>query len=247
MEKNVHDLRVPLEDSYRENESLDQHESYGMVSMSHCSCGGKGLQLFGSNMRHSNFISLQISRADRTRDMYGNHYYPTDTLVEIYLSPAQFTGMLTQMNTTGIPCTLHFTENEGIIENAPLHEVGKELFTDLEEKYNELARKLRSLQVGVENDLKGAVSKEAKERIRFNINSVYNDLNSNLNFLQKRQTERLEHVGTEIIAEAEATINSLIYEKGLEGLKREVKEIDLSCPTKEAVPRRLLLKKINKG
>jgi len=225
-EKTVEELRVPLENSYRTEESLDQHESYGMISMCTNQCGGKGVSLFGSSIKHGTFISVKIKTAERTRDIYGGHYMPKETIAEVWISSAQFTGMLTQMNTSGVPCSIRYSEKHGGREMPPSHDVHQEMFQDLKDKYNELSRKVKSLQVGVEKDLKGAVSKESKERIKFNINSVYSDLHSNLEFLQQQQTKRLERVSTELISEAEACINSLIYDRGLASLQVEVSKLN---------------------
>jgi hypothetical protein len=142
--------------------------------------------------------------------------------------------MLTQMNTTGAPCTLKYTECSGLIENAPEQKsIQDEVFDDLDTKYRELARKLKILQDGVAKDLTGVVNKEAKERIKYNIHVVYNDINANLRFLHEQQTKKLQHVGTQIVAEAEATISNLIYSKGLEGLQETIQELKMERPPKQ--------------
>jgi len=205
------------------SDSVDKHESYGMVNILNTSHGGKGSQLFGSAIKHNNYIVLQIHRAERQRDKYHDHYFTRGKLIEIKLSPAQFTGLLTQPNSSGVPCTLSQTENNRNIENPPEHDVKDEIDTDLADKFKELSTLVFGMEKRINDLLKGSVKKADKEEIQTIITRLKNDIGSNLQFLQQVQTEKLEKVGIEIIAEAEATVNSMIKSIGLEELQKQAK------------------------
>jgi len=217
--KTVKDLRQNSDSPLKE--SIDQHESYGMVNISHAQHCGKGIQLFGSSVKHNNYIILQINKAERHRDKYGDHYFAREHLIEIQLSPAQFVGMITQPNTSGIPCTLYRTENSGIISPAPEHKIKEEMEDDLAEKYKELKTKVFRMQKKVDELLKGQVKAADKSEIKTIITKIKNDVSSNLQYLQECQTKKLESVGAEIMAEAEASISALIKNTGLEELQRQ--------------------------
>ncbi len=220
-EKTVEELRKPVEDPIRNGEMRDEHPSYGMVHLSNVSCSGKGMPLFGSSIRHDSFVELQIGRADRTRDKYTDHYYEHTPLISIHLSPSQFTSLLTRTNTSGVPCTINFLKEEGYIEQAPHHSVQKELFNDVKEKYTEIFKTVHSLKNSVATSFKsGPVNKSQKDEISFLVTKLHNDLSSNLDFLMKCHIEKLEKIGTEMVAEAEAKVSNLLKEIGLNQLGR---------------------------
>ena len=77
------------------------HPSYGQVSLSTIHSSG-GVDLFGSRIKHGTFIELKIQTAELERDEFHDHYFGRDHIVKVWLSPAQFTGLLTQMNTPGV-------------------------------------------------------------------------------------------------------------------------------------------------
>jgi hypothetical protein len=73
----------------------------------------------------------------------------------------------------------------------------------------------------VNNDFKGQLKKAKKDEIRNLVIQINNRINSNLDFLFERQVSKLEKVGSEIIAEAEARITSLVHETGVNALKKQ--------------------------
>jgi len=228
--KNVKELRQKVDSPSRE--FVDKHESYGMVSIRHAGRSMEGEQLFGSSIKHNNFIVLQIHTAERHRDKYSDHYFPRKRLIEIKLSPAQFTGFLTQPNSAGVPCTISMTENNPNIESPPDHNVREELETDLSDKYKELKTLVYGMEKRIDSLLTGPVKKADKEEIKNIMTKLKNDIGSNLEFLQKVQTEKLEKVGVEIIAEAEAAVNSMIKSVGLEELQKQAKLLGQKNPKK---------------
>ena len=54
---------------------------------------------------------------------------------------------------------------------------------------------------------------------------IHQDIDSNLVYLMKCQTEKMEDIGTEIIADAEATVNTIIRQAGLESIQEENKRL----------------------
>lgn len=229
--KTVKDLRKKRSTTHGIRDEVDEHPSYGMISLSNVSVG-RGIQLFGSGIKHGHFIELKIEHADRTRDKYRDHYFGKKQIISVFLSPAQFTGMLTRTNTPGVPCTINYLEHEGPIESAPEHNVKTELFDDLKKKFEELSKRVNALKNEIDDDLKGPVKKANKEKIKFNVMKIHQDISSNLHFLLKCQTEKLEQVGNQIVAEAESAIESMIKQTGLEHLKSQAKELQTTPKAK---------------
>lgn len=220
--KTVEDLREP--DKYFKSKERDSHPSYGMVSLSQIS-HNSGAQLFGSGIRHTNYMELKINHAERIRDPYGEHYFGKNRIITISLSPAQLSGLLTRTNTPGIPCTITFTEKDGVIETPPIHNVKVELIQDLKLKFQDVAKRVQELEKSIKSDLKGSPKKATKDKIKSEVGRLCNDISSNLLYLQQCQTEKMEQIGTEIIAEAESAMNSMINKAGLTHLQNQIKQI----------------------
>ena len=200
----------------------DVHPSYGMVSLSHVS--SNGIPLFGSGIKHNNFVELTIRHAESRGDAYHEHYFGRDKIISVFLSPAQFTGLLTRTNTPGVPCTISKLNGE-YIDPPEERNVKTELFDDLKSQFKKLEERVRVLKDEIDRDLKGPVNKAAKEKIKFNVMKIHQDIDSNLVYLMKCQTEKMEDIGTEIIADAEATVNTIIRQAGLESIQEENKRL----------------------
>jgi hypothetical protein len=195
----------------------DKHPGYGMLSLSRVT--GK-FDLFGSKINHDTCIMLQLRKAEKESDEYVDHYFPKETIAEVFLSAAQFTNLLTSFNTSGVPCTIRYTDKEGMIENIPeTPSLKNELNGGVTSFLSDLKKKVHELQLAVDNIKKGTVRKAQKERIYGATLQVSNTILSNLQFLEKCQMEKIEHSVTEAAAEAEALITNVIRSAGIEAIK----------------------------
>lgn len=211
-------------------DDIDKHPSYGMVSLGQTHFGGTGggTTLFGSGVKHGTAISLKINYAERHRSAYHDSYFSKNRIIEIYVSASQFTTLLTKMNTTGVPCTLNWTAQDGHIESPPEHNVKQEMQTELKAKYADLAARVQSLEVVVQTALKGPVKATDKVKILNSVHKISQDVSGNMAFLQKCHTKTLEGIGSEIIAEAEAQLSGMITAVGLEHLQGQAKQLTLN-------------------
>ena len=200
---------------------LDEHPSYGMVSLSRVSCGPPGMNVFGSGIKHGTVIALDVYHAERNRDAYSDRYFSRGVITKVYLSPAQFTGMLANMNTSGVPCTIDYIQGEGHIDAAPEHNVKSEMLDDIREKFEQVAERVRVLEEKVRKSLKGNVRVKDKEEILNNIAFVMTDIQSNLPYLSRCQVEKVEEYTSQAQAEVEATLTGLIHATGIERLREE--------------------------
>jgi hypothetical protein len=195
----------------------EKHPAYGMISISRVR--SNGTILFGSRIKHNDYIRLDIHSAEKSRDAYSEHYFPRNTLISVNLSAAQFANMLVKSNTSGVPCTIEYIKDEGRI--TPLQKLDS-LKTEIE---NDTTQELKKIQSAVKQlsqiDFKGVINKAKKDEIKSLINQLNNGINSNLDFLFEQQISKLEKVGSEIISEAEARITSLVHETGVNALKKQ--------------------------
>ncbi len=221
MKDTVENLRQELP-SHPCSNAVDTHPSYGMVSINRQQCSGDGRQLFGSGIRHNTMINLCIKKARRLRDEYYDHYSAKEQLIEILLSPAQFTAMITNMNTEGTPCTLAWLKDEGRIEEPPIHNIKQEINVDLDRKYRQVSKSAALLLKDLDILLSGTVKKSDKEKIKSRLYKVEQEIRSNLPYLQKCHTEKLEDIGIQVVAEAESAITGMINKLGLKELQKQI-------------------------
>lgn len=83
-----------------------EHPCFGRISLSRISGHFDNGTLFQTNVESHSAIRLTIKRAKVARDLSTDWVHDADELIEVYLSPTQFADMLTNMNTSGVPCTI---------------------------------------------------------------------------------------------------------------------------------------------
>lgn len=119
-----------------------RHPSFGMIQVCRWQGGTKN-RLFQTNVDVQAGISIRISRAELRRDLSMDFLHPYGSIVEVNLSPAQFSDLLVNMNTIGVPCTISMYR-EG--PNKVVCPVYPENFDNelnrIEEEFKEAIRKL---------------------------------------------------------------------------------------------------------
>lgn len=81
------------------------HPAYGLIRVS-TPTGNIG-PLFGSDIRHSSCVSIEICRAEMHRNLSNDRHHETQVLLEIEMSHAQFAQFITSPGLhSGTPCTI---------------------------------------------------------------------------------------------------------------------------------------------
>lgn len=195
-----------------------EHESYGMIDISRTSGGAR--TLFGSDVKHSNTIRLKIKNADYTRGLNSDWFHGKDTLIEIEMSPVQFAEAITNMNTSGVPCTIRYFNNEMMSDCPSLNK--KEMFrkefnediTEVNDKISELIEEVQSI---IEN--KKPINKSDKEKLSNGLYRIQQQLNANMPFVAQCFDEQMEKSVAHSKAEVEAYIAHKINSLGLKALQ----------------------------
>ena len=96
-------------------EIAENHQSYGMVGISHAQ--STGTHLVGSEFKHHHFVTLTIRRAEKHRDLSREWWFGKNELIEIHLSEAQYVELMSRPNMgDGVPCTLARVAGEAMPE-----------------------------------------------------------------------------------------------------------------------------------
>jgi hypothetical protein len=72
---------------------------------------GKAVSLFGSSVRTNTVISLEICESEVDRHLNQDWHHPKKTVVELWMTPAQFAEMITSFSVgEGVPATFRYRE-----------------------------------------------------------------------------------------------------------------------------------------
>lgn len=97
---------------------VSTHPAFGVVIVNQSQCSGSHA-LFGSDIGHHGYMTIEIREAELHRRHSDDSIIPTDRIIKIELSHAQYVQAITsQGNGSGIPCTIDY-KRTGAIENCP--------------------------------------------------------------------------------------------------------------------------------
>lgn len=206
-----------------------KHPSQVQVSFSRIN-SNRAIAFYGSDVKCSSWIQLRIKTSKKKRDLSNDWFFADNTILEVRLSPNQFSELLTTMNCgEGVPATLTFHNNEitpqGKIED-PVEENKQEVFEkEIDLVGKETLKVIKDLETTI-SDLK--LTKKEKEVVLSKFNSLRNSIVSHLPFLLSQAKEQVAHT----VAAGKAAIDNfytgVITRLGLKALreKPEVKMID---------------------
>jgi hypothetical protein len=201
----------------------NKHPSYGMLSISRVS--GPKTSLFGSLITHSNTIVLRISTASERRNHNNTWYHTDNNIVEIEMSPTQFSEVITNINTQGVPVTIRKVQGE-VIEPCPYVNM-KELF---EKEFQSDIRKVLSntlkLMKQVEDKLlaTGTLKKADRVEMAELLYHIEQDIRANMPFVQEQFNKQVDKATLQAKSELEAFFTSKIYSLGSKKLVEELEK-----------------------
>lgn len=195
-------------------EEPERHPSFGWARVNQLSSSLPGVSLFDSEIRHHHFIRLEISHAERTRDLNQDWIRgDLDDIVTVDMSMAQWGALVSSFGSSGVPVTISRLNGEAV-ENAPyqprLQRSLDEIDTASDQTYGKVAEAVRDLEEAFERK---AGRREMKSKI-FNVAAMLGNAKPNNRFVAKRLTEHVENVVTKARADIEATVR-MAAEKGL--------------------------------
>ena len=196
------------------------HDSYGAISMSRIT---GDMDLFGSSIRTSSAIAIRINVAEE-EDSYGKpRHVKKKRIVEVYLSPNQFSELITTMNVSeGVPCTINWLQGKGPIkrtERTNRREVSESFLEEIMSELMETLKKIRDNVEGLKK--KKSVSKKDCEKLSFDLGVLQNHLESNIPFVEKTFIEVMDKAVVEAKADIDATVTHLVTKLGIESLEQK--------------------------
>lgn len=192
-----------------ENRNNITHESFGKISFSKVSSSG-GRQFYGSNLKQSHYIEMEIHSSTMERSITSEHYHQDKRLSRVRMTTAQFSELVSSINRgSGVCCTI---EQIGEKIMQPLPEIDnrkKYIQNEFAERMKNFQKKLSDKQLLV-NDLskKKTLNKSDAELLKSTMSWITQEITSNLPYLSTCFEESMESVVIESKLEIENFIES---------------------------------------
>lgn len=195
-----------------------QHESYALVQFSRI--GGKFDNLFGTSVETGTAIALRIKRAEVDRGLNRSWYHGREELIEVILSPNQFSELLTTMNYgSGVPCTIN-TFNGKRMEEPPKEKAETEVVRDeFEKKCKEIDSKMNEFgQQIVELLNKKSINKGDREQILDHMRMLHREVKANFPYMLKSFEESAQDIVQDAKAAVDAFVTTTVANAGIKAI-----------------------------
>lgn len=197
----------------------EQHPSYGMIGVHHVTGAAN---LVGSDFHHHNFVSLQIHRGQRHRDLSRDWWSTRDELIEVWLTEAQFVEMVGRPNMgSGIPCTIHRVAGESQPDPPPPEKRKTQGHADLRETAKKAQDAMREMLAVIEVGITdGKIGKKRLEQMAFSLRCQVENFAPNMEFVMNSFDEAMDETINRAGVEIEATIAQVAMRLGIDEMKR---------------------------
>lgn len=219
------------ESGVRRDSKIYTHPAYGVIGLSRCSCT-PSMQLFGSSVKHSNFITLRIQTAERDSNGDYDFIHPRQLITEVIVSGNQLGEMLSSMNVgEGVPCTIRRRETDWDIpyildQETPVTESRKSMQDQLNNVMKRTDQLIASSKEMVDNP-KPLTKKDMKSLVD-QLAMLRQEIHSNLPFVAKCFDEKIEKTIVHAKAEVEAFVSTTVHRAGLDAIAKGTYNVQLN-------------------
>jgi SMC interacting uncharacterized protein involved in chromosome segregation len=141
------------------------------------------------------------------------------------MSPTQFTEAITQMNTVGVPVTVRYTKEDGVLPDPPYEDVRETFQEEFKSKIKDiLDAQVRALD-GLQAVLKEKrVRKSDIKQVSAELEAMKRDITANLSYIDRCFHEQMEKSVHEAKGEIEGFFESKIRSLGSKALVYELEK-----------------------
>ena len=200
-----------------DNETLDEHESYGQISLGRTNGGSRFL--YGSSIKHEHTIRIEVHTSERVRKLNNDWYHKNERIVELEISPTQFSELImSRDNYGGVPCTLLYTKEKGRIHPPIIKGKVEEFEDEFENRMNEISKGVADYEKRCTEILerKGTVKVAEKREILNMFHKLRQELRSNIPFVYQCFNEQMDKTVLEAKGEVEAFVDTKLRSLGID-------------------------------
>jgi hypothetical protein len=207
----------------------ERHPSYGLIGFHRVTHGGPN-KLFASRLiNHPTTILMRVYQAKIEHELSKDWIYADDhrqPLVEVELSPAQFSELLTTMNVgDGVPCTIRYCRDGKSHRIGPVpqehlaeqEKIYKGFTKQLDEFVNSIGEREQRLEELLSK--KGKLTIKEREEIKNLSLGLFRFFYDHAPFILKSFEESAEKVASEAKSSIDNFVTTALTKLGLESLK----------------------------
>lgn len=181
-----------------------QHPSYGTLLFNRAHGGSHAL--FGSSIEHSDIITMKVYHADVTRSLHEDRVHGNSEILEVEMSYSQFAEAITSFGCgSGVPVTIRYTELDKEIPKCEFEDKRKQFTNEFNQHVKDTMQESNDLINEVSSLLneKKTLTKADKENIIKKLDSLSQNIGSNIPFIAKQFNEQMDKTVSEAKGEIE--------------------------------------------
>ena len=192
-----------------------EHPSFGTMNIYRSSSSHRQ-SLFGSSIKHSNTINIEISTAELHRSLNKDWISEQKRIITLTMSPTQFADAITSFNTGGNPVTISWYN--GRVEEPPYQSKVEQFNDEFEQHVKTVAKRLDEV-------IELAKTTKAQKRLLLALEMAKQEISANMPFVNEQFTRQMDNTVKEAKGEVEGFIKNLIHQYGIEAIKKLAPEI----------------------
>lgn len=198
------------------------HPSQVQVSLSNTHSSAPA-PFYGSDVACNSWITLRVQTSDHERDLSNDWFFTKDLILELRMTPNQFTELLTTINTGGgVPATLTQMNNKAVPHGVipePVVEPKQEIFLDeIDSVSTEVVSHFQHLQEMIES---AKLTQKEKKEILSALATTRSKITTRLPFILEQAKEQLNKAVMAGKAAIDSFYTGVITRLGIRSLRNE--------------------------
>ena len=205
------------------HEDVYTHPAYGQISVSRVS--GGNMCLYGSDFHHNGFIRVEISESEMHRDLSHDWYYPKKSIIEIFLSEAQWATFVSSFGIgAGTPCTIRSKGLQGVPQLPETNQSVKKFSEEMEHDLKQFREEINEIVSSID-DL--GISKKKAEALKLKLSGIVSKSEGHAKFVGDSFDEHMEKTVERAKSEVHGYASRVITEAGINALNgKQIIEIE---------------------
>ncbi|MBA1280471.1 MULTISPECIES: hypothetical protein [Pseudomonadaceae] len=202
-----------------------RHPAFGEISVTKGSVSNGGVELFGSDLKHRNVLTITIRTASSLRLLNRDWISSDRDVVSFQMSESQWASFVSAQGGMPVPITFERRPTDDFkLEMMPgieSRETAQELFDrevrERAEGYLQASAELvERLQAALEE---GKANKDTLKELMKLATTLNTGMPNSMSFIREQMSKTMEKIVTSGKIEMEAFVNDLAQRKGLEAMK----------------------------
>jgi hypothetical protein len=214
----------------------EHHPAFGLISV-HRIQATPGEVLFQSDVRHQEYVRVEVSEATRKRDLSHDWVHPGKKLLEISMSMTQFASFVASGGTSGVPVTIDFVgtgsyragHRPGLSPGSRLAQTTEEVRAAAAQAYGGIAKAFKDYEQVLK--YAGAGAAAMRRNALRDLQASITNAAPNVTYAARRLDEHAEAVVEKSRADIEAMVTRMAERTGISMAEiQEAQQIEAGTP-----------------